>query len=117
MSRTSNDQRDANGNLINGYDYANQAWVVDGKYVRCGHSEDNDCGCFGREHAGETVLAVIHASHTYTDTPCGRCIRNAERELGPLTLNQKADLLLDNFYMIANFEDALEMVKTVTVQS
>ena len=25
--------------LLNGYDYDNQAWVVDGKYVRCGHPE------------------------------------------------------------------------------
>lgn len=55
MSRLSNDQRDASGNLINGYDYDHQAWVKDGLYVRCGHPESMDCGCFGREHAGESV--------------------------------------------------------------
>ena len=31
MSRQSNDEIIA-GRLINGYDYNNQAWVVDGKY-------------------------------------------------------------------------------------
>ena len=35
------------------YDYENQAWVVDGRYVRCGHPDNMDCGCYGREHEGE----------------------------------------------------------------
>lgn len=35
------------------YDYNRQAWVVDGLYVRCGHPEDMDCGCYGRAHEGE----------------------------------------------------------------
>lgn len=35
------------------YDYTNQAWVVDGKYVRCGHKPVN-CPCFGTVHEGET---------------------------------------------------------------
>ena len=48
--RTSNDDL-ISGRLINGYDYNNQAWVVDGKYVNCGHNYD--CNCFAREHAGE----------------------------------------------------------------
>ncbi len=39
--------------LIDGYDYENQAWVKDGKYVRCGHPEEMNCGCYGREHEGE----------------------------------------------------------------
>ena len=39
--------------LINGYDYDNQAWVKDGLYVRCGHPENMDCGCYGKEHEGE----------------------------------------------------------------
>ena len=29
-----------------GFDYENQAWVVDGRYVSCGHPETMDCGCF-----------------------------------------------------------------------
>jgi hypothetical protein len=63
MSRLSNDQRDANGNIINGYDYDHQAWVKDGKYVRCGHPESMDCGCFGREHAGEPVRKPVELNN------------------------------------------------------
>jgi hypothetical protein len=55
MSRqSSNEFRD--GLLWNGFDYTRQAWVVDGKYVCCGHPETMNCGCFGKEHAGETSL-------------------------------------------------------------
>lgn len=35
------------------YDYDRQAWTVDGRYVRCGHPETMQCGCYGREHEGE----------------------------------------------------------------
>lgn len=35
------------------YDYANQAWVVDGKYMRCGHVEAANCTCYGMVHHGE----------------------------------------------------------------
>lgn len=52
MSRQSNDEF-RNGKLYNGFDYANQAWVVNGKYVRCGHLETMNCGCFGKDHAGD----------------------------------------------------------------
>jgi len=41
------------GRLLNGYDYDHQAWVVDGHYIRCGHPESMNCGCYGREHEGE----------------------------------------------------------------
>jgi hypothetical protein len=41
------------GRLWNGFDYQNQAWVVDGKYVKCGHSETMRCSCYGRIHEGE----------------------------------------------------------------
>jgi hypothetical protein len=34
------------------YDYLNQAWVLDGVYMTCGHLEP-DCGCYGKLHAGE----------------------------------------------------------------
>ncbi len=37
------------------YDYDNQAWIVNGKYVCCGHPETMNCGCYGREHAGESA--------------------------------------------------------------
>ena len=35
------------------YDYDKQAYIVNGRYVRCGHPESMDCGCYGKEHAGE----------------------------------------------------------------
>jgi hypothetical protein len=38
---------------------ANQAWVKDGKYIRCGHPEAMACGCYGREHAGSPVNLSI----------------------------------------------------------
>ena len=44
--------------LWNGYDYSRQAWVADGLYVRCGHPEKMDCGCYGKHHAGEPVKSA-----------------------------------------------------------
>jgi len=35
------------------YDYTNQAWVCDGKYLRCAH--EGPCDCYGTAHAGETA--------------------------------------------------------------
>ena len=35
------------------YDYERQAWVVAGRYARCGHGEIVDCRCYGRLHEGE----------------------------------------------------------------
>ena len=56
MSRQSTDQYDADGFLVNGFDYVHQAWVRDGKYVRCGHPENMRCNCWGRIY--EHQLAV-----------------------------------------------------------
>ncbi len=40
------------------YDYLNQAWVINGLYVPCGHVDGlwrgNECGCYGTLHEGET---------------------------------------------------------------
>jgi hypothetical protein len=41
--------------LLNGFDYANQAWVRNGRYVRCGHPASMNCVCYGRLHQGELV--------------------------------------------------------------
>lgn len=50
--RTSSDEyRD--GRLMDGFDYDRQAWVKNGRYIRCGHPETMHCGCYGREHEGE----------------------------------------------------------------
>ena len=39
------------------YDYDHQAWVEDGKYLRCGHPEGMNCRCWGRTHEGEAAPA------------------------------------------------------------
>lgn len=66
MSRASVDQYDKHGLLISGYDYINQAWVQDGKYVVCGHVEAGLlCACYGREHEGEP-------SRVYSDRAGGQ---------------------------------------------
>ena len=56
MSRQSNDEY-KEGRLINGYDYTNQAWVLQGKYVRCGHPVSMNCGCYGLTHEGQETTA------------------------------------------------------------
>ena len=33
------------------YDYDRQAWIIDGRYIRCGHI--TPCDCYGRAHEGE----------------------------------------------------------------
>jgi hypothetical protein len=38
------------------YDYLNQAWVVNGRYVACGHPTAMACDCYGRLHVGEIAL-------------------------------------------------------------
>lgn len=49
------------GRLWSGYDYKVQAYVIDGKYMNCGHPS-NTCDCYGRAHAGEeTVVGQDHA--------------------------------------------------------
>ena len=39
------------------FDHPHQAWLKDGKYIPCGHSNRPACGCYGTIHAGETVAA------------------------------------------------------------
>lgn len=53
MSRTSTNQLSEAGKLVNGYDYINQAWVINGVYMACSHPADMDCNCYGTEHQGE----------------------------------------------------------------
>jgi hypothetical protein len=38
---------------LNGFDYAKQAWYLNGVYIRCGHPESMQCDCYGRLHEGE----------------------------------------------------------------
>ena len=48
-----------NGRLWNGYDYDRQAWVIEGKYVRCGHPDSMECHCYGKIHEGEECGQAI----------------------------------------------------------
>ena len=52
MEKNLNLKLDENGN---GFDYLNQAWVQDYKYIRCGHPDEMDCSCFGKRHEGDDV--------------------------------------------------------------
>ena len=52
----------------------------------------------------------------YTDTPCGRFLAQAEQVFGPLTDCQKVDLLLDNFYQIADTNEAKQILACVEVK-
>ena len=54
MTRTAYSTNDST-HAVNGFDYENQAWVINGLYIRCGHPESMNCGCYGREHQGEAV--------------------------------------------------------------
>lgn len=54
------------------FDYDNQAWVRDGKYVRCGHT-DQGCGCYGRTHEGEIAPPEVRQ-------PCPNCDRGRARD-------------------------------------
>ncbi len=45
------------GNMY--YDYQNQAWVHDGKYVRCAHPETMNCKCYGKLHEGEKAVCDV----------------------------------------------------------
>jgi hypothetical protein len=47
---------------MNQYDYTNQAWLVDGRYVACNHPEAMQCLCYGKLNAGKLAAqdADIH---------------------------------------------------------
>jgi len=51
--RLSRNQYNPDGRLINGYDYTNQAWVLDGVYKECGLPQTMDCSCYGCINQGE----------------------------------------------------------------
>ena len=35
------------------YDYENQAWTVNWRYMACNHPASMNCKCYGKQHAGE----------------------------------------------------------------
>jgi hypothetical protein len=44
---------------ITGFDYTNQAWVQNGRYVRCGHLDEHNCKCFGKINQGRRPSAAV----------------------------------------------------------
>ena len=44
------------------YDYENQAWVRNEKYIRCGHPESMDCQCYGKLNEGKPMQPVKQLS-------------------------------------------------------
>ncbi|MGA8730297.1 MAG: hypothetical protein WB608_16200 [Terracidiphilus sp.] len=56
------------------FDYVKQAWVQDGKYVRCGHLPSMGCDCYGRLHAGEAVNHQQDEDCTVEDGVCVVCL-------------------------------------------
>lgn len=71
--RSSPNEKTASGRLVNGYDYENQAWVENGKYIRCGHPANMDCKCYGKTHDGENTpgltLTAAEYDHMMTWNP------------------------------------------------
>jgi len=55
MSRTSRDQFDSTGQLVNGYDYDLQCWVKGGRVLDCGHPTGSECDCIGRKYRGREI--------------------------------------------------------------
>lgn len=55
MSRQSTNQVNEQGLIQNGYSYRYRCWIRDYTVERCGHPEAMDCGCYGRQHAGERI--------------------------------------------------------------
>lgn len=49
--------RPLNGAAALAFDYRNQAWLKNGRYMRCGHTEP--CGCYGRLHEGGTAALDV----------------------------------------------------------
>ena len=49
-------EQQATEKLSCSYDYKNQAWIADGRYVRCGHPEHLNCNCYGKTHEGERAF-------------------------------------------------------------
>jgi len=42
------------------YDYEKQAWIINGKYVSCGHPDSMACKCYGKIHAGKPAVITQH---------------------------------------------------------
>jgi len=43
--------------VVLGFDYDNQAWIQNDRYLRCHHPAEMNCQCYGRLHNGELADA------------------------------------------------------------
>jgi hypothetical protein len=57
MSRLSQDVY-KEGQLVDGFDYELQCWVIDGRIVDCGHPQTMECSCSGRTYKDELLSHV-----------------------------------------------------------
>lgn len=37
------------------FDYQNQAWIINGRYISCAHPVWMKCSCYGKLHEGEVA--------------------------------------------------------------
>jgi len=78
------------------FDYVNQAWTVDGKYIACSHPESMHCNCYGTMHAGKVApLENLPTAAMQTD-------------IATLTAAYRAD---GKGYMLAKFRGICESRK------
>lgn len=84
----------------------------------CGLSSTNPSFAFARIGGRIESMAthtVYKPGFRYTDTPCGRKIRDCEYALQrDLSEGEKVDLLLDNFMEIADSNESRQIVASVT---
>lgn len=63
MSRVSTNTYDTHGNVLNGYDYEAQVWVVDGIVQGCEHPASMRTGerycCPANRYAGKSIKTVV----------------------------------------------------------
>lgn len=80
------------------FDYKNQAWVVQGKYMSCGHPENMNCNCYGKKHQGELADNISICSE------CGKQV-NDDTET---KFDEQADPYCDNCYIKVELKESEE---------
>lgn len=118
MSRVSKDHFDAQGNLVDGYDYDLQVWVLSGYVQECGHM-NKDCGCNARIYAGQlltdvrkhSVAAKLISKGTKTIT-AQRLIEDIDKLMVFVQTNESLfDDLNTNFSLDETLAEARQRIK------
>lgn len=63
--RLSNDEFDANGKLMNGYDYDFQVWVINGIIQNCGHPNNMRPGCCNGDRYRDLPLEAVRVESAH----------------------------------------------------